>query len=146
MTVFSPAVPVREPTPQRRYPYIVVRILGCVFQREDIDIQVGEPAAHVGFRSSFVRHPQPFLDDGSISPGCRELLVAAVIAAVQRTGFRMCLVWRKDSCTFCEKDGSAVESDDPPSGGFGNGGVGGIELPIDVQFEQRVELGKEKPG
>jgi hypothetical protein len=142
MTTYSPAVPVREPPSRRRFPYIVVRLMGSVFQREDIDIQVGEPVAHVGFRNSFVRHPLPYLDDGEISPACRALLVAAVIATVRRTGFRMCLVWRKDACTYCEKDGTADESDDPPSGGFGSGGVGGMESPFDVQFEQRLPMEK----
>ena len=117
-------------TPQPvRYPHLVVRIYSAVYQREELQVLTGaEPCARIGFRTSFVRHPQPFLPDGSIGPDCRELLVHAVQGAVRRTGFRMCLVWSADRCTFVEKD-EIRDSDEPPSGG--------LDLPFKIQFEVR---------
>ena len=102
------------------YPYLVVRLASAVYQRELIVVRSGEPRAHIGFRDSFVHHPTPFAEDFAISPGCKDVLVAAVFDAVRRLGFRMCIVWRPDNCTFVERDGTARESMEPPSGGFGS--------------------------
>lgn len=118
------------------YPHLVVRIFSAVYQRESIAIHRGTPDVHIGFRSSYVRYPEPFTEDGDISPGCKDLLVSGVIAEVRRSGFRMCLVWSPSACTYCEKSGSAKDSQILPSGGLGSGGIGGRPLPIDVQFDQ----------
>jgi len=107
------------------HPHLVVRIYSAVYQREDIAIESGQPEVHVGFRSTFVRHPAPFTEDGDISQGCKDLLVAGVIRAVRRTGHRMSLVWAPNTCTYCEKDGSTKDLKTLPSGGLGSGGVAG---------------------
>jgi len=121
-----------------RYPYLVVRLMSAVFQREDITLHPGSPSVHIGHRDTFVHHPQPFDADGAVSADCRALLIAGTLEAVQRTRFRMCLVWAADSCTFVEFDGSVKHSDDPPSGGLGTGGVGGKALPGDIEFDRRA--------
>lgn len=125
------------PRSPRHYPYLVVRFMNAVYQREEIAIHKGPANMRVGFRDSFVHHPEPFDSDGSISPDCKRLMVAGTLEAIRRTGFRMCLVWTAHSCTFVEKDGSANDSDGPPSGGFGSGGVGGIPLPRNLELEVR---------
>ena len=136
---YSPVEPAAVPR-QSRFPYIVVRLMAAIYQREEIDIQVGEPGVAIGYRSSYVRHPAPYTESGEISPGCRELLVHAVLAAVQKGRFRMCLVWARNSCTFCERDGVTLDSNDPPSGGFGSGGVNSTPLPMDIRYQQRRTL------
>lgn len=100
------------------FPYLVVRIYACVYQAEPIEVRQGRPAASVGFKTSYVSHPEPYAGDGTLSEGCRAIFIASVLGAVKRTGFRMCPVWGPKSCSFCEKDGSVNHSDDPPSGGI----------------------------
>ena len=129
--------PEPRPATLRRFPYIVVHLMPTVYQREEIALRIGPPEARIGHRNSFIQHPSPYARNGAIGPECRQLLVAATLEAVQRTRFRMCVVWAPDDCTFVERDGSTKESDDPPSGGFGTGGVGGQPLPSDIQFDRR---------
>ena len=112
----------------------MVRLIAGVYQREEIDIRVGEPEVRIGYRQSYVCHPEPYSETGAISPGCRELLVQAVLTAVQKRRLRMCLVWARDACTFCERDGVTVDSKEPPSGG-----VGGTPLPVEIQFDRDQE-------
>lgn len=100
------------------YPYIIVRIYASVFQREPVAVRWGPPAAHVGYRKSFVQHPRPRGPNG-LTPEARWLLIRATLEAVKRTGFRMCVVWGPESCSYCERDGSVNHSSDPPSGGIG---------------------------
>jgi len=137
---FSPVEPAAVPR-QSRFPYIVVRLMSAIYQREDLTIEEGEPCVFIGHRCSYVRHPAPFTDTGEISPGCRELLVQGVLGAVQRGRFRMCLVWARNSCTFCERDGVTRDSNEPPSGGFGSGGVKGTPLPMTFEFDRDPEAG-----
>lgn len=129
-----------NPEPARpmkgRYPYLVVQVMHAMYQREEITIHQGEARAHIGFRDTFVHHPNPFNTDGAINSTCKAVLIDATIEAVRRTGFRMCLVWSAGHCTFVERDGSTRETADPPSGGLGTGGVGGTPLPSDIEFDQ----------
>ena len=139
----SPSLAVRGPATQvkasrkGRFPYIVVRLMGGVYQREEIAVHVGAPRMHVGPRSSYVFHPEPFTEAGEISCGCRELLVKGVLSAVHQYRFRMCLVWSLDACTYCRDDGTWLDSYSPPSGGIGSGGIDGMPLPFGVAFDQR---------
>jgi len=130
-----------EPTSRdsaRAFPYLVVRMMAGIYQREDFAIHVGTERIHIGHRDSFVHHPRPFADDGSVTPECRKAMIAAVLAAVRKFRFRMCLVWARDACTFVEPDGSTLAGTEPPWGGFGTGGVGGTPLPSDIEFDRRV--------
>ena len=118
------------------YPYLVVHLMSAMYQREKISVRSGAPKAHIGHRDCYVHHASPFAEDGSMSQGCKEVLVAAVLESVRRTRFRMCLVWGADSCTFLERDGSFRVGSEPPSGGLGTGGVDGIPLPADIAFDE----------
>lgn len=119
------------------YPHLVVRIYSGVYQREEIDIHAGPADARIGYRSSYLHHPHPFTEAGGLNPDCRDLLVAATIEAVRRTGFRMCLVWGPEDCTYCEKDGRAIDSGSPPSGGLGTAGARPLPGGIEVRFDRR---------
>jgi hypothetical protein len=136
-TMISPWNPEPASPIKRRYPYLVIRLMGGVYQREEITLQQGAPRVHIGHRDTYVHHPEPFAAEGAVTAGCKDLLISGVLEAVRRTRFRMCLVWSPNQCTFVERDGSVNESDDPPSGGFGTGGVGGLPLPSDIEFGQR---------
>lgn len=105
----------------RSYPFLVVRLMSAVYQREHVTICQGPPIAHVGYHDTFVHHPFPYAADGSISRDCMRLMAEATLEAVQRTKFRMCLVWSKTHCTYVERDGTIRESHEPPSGGLGMG-------------------------
>lgn len=121
----------------KRYPFVVVRLMSAVYQREDIAVHKGDPKSRIGFRDSFVHHPTPFAEDGAVSQGCKDLLVGATLEAVRRTGHRMCLVWTANDCTFVERDGAVNPRSEPPSGGLGSGGAGGAPLSLKVEFDQR---------
>ena len=111
-------IPRPAEAPPEIYPYLVVRIYSAVYQRERIEIIQGEAAVEIRAKGTFVRHPQPFNSQGELSDGCRRLLLDGVLEAVQRTHFRMCVVWNSSSCSFVERDGIITESSDPPSGGI----------------------------
>ena len=125
-----------------RYPYLVVRLMAAIYQREEIAVHAGAAKSQIGFRDSFVHHPNPFGEDGAASQGCKELLLAATLEAVRRTGHRMCLVWAANDRTFVERDGSINPGSEPPSGGLGTGGVGGTPLSLDIEFDQWQSSGQ----
>ncbi|MBA3033570.1 MAG: hypothetical protein KKF85_06125 [Gammaproteobacteria bacterium] len=124
----DPAEPLDNP--KGSYPHLVVRIMSAVYQRESIEVREGEPSVHVGHRNAYVQHPVPFTADGSISEGCRKLLLGGVLKAVIRTGHRMCVVWQLGVCSYVECDGRIDKSRDAPSGG--------VSLPTKIEFDKRV--------
>lgn len=101
-----------------RFPYLVVRIMTSVFQYETIAIGEGEPEVRIGCRCTLLRHPEPYAVDGGIGSEARALLIRGVKECVQNTGFRMCIVWGEQSCSYVEKGGEVIESTERPSGGF----------------------------
>jgi len=123
-----PAEPIDSP--KGSYPYLVIRFMAAVYQRENLQVRIGVPEFHIGYRSSFVQYPAPYAEDGSISPACRAFLLDGVLDAVRRLKFRMCVVWKKGTCTFVERDGQIKDSDDPPSGG--------VPLPKTIDYNTRV--------
>jgi len=98
------------------YPHLVVRIFAAVYQRERIRVQVGPEAVEIIAGRCLVQHPAPLLPDGTMSPACRELLIAGVQSAVRQRHLRMCIVWAPTSCTYVEPD-STSDTAPPPSGG-----------------------------
>lgn len=101
-----------------RFPYLVIRIMTSVFQYETIAIGEGEPEVRIGCRRTLLRHPEPYAADGGIGSEARALLIQGVKESVQKTGFRMCIVWGEQSCSYVEKGGEVIESTERPSGGF----------------------------
>jgi hypothetical protein len=125
-----PAEPLDNP--KGRFPHIVIRFMAAVYQRESIDVRIGEPAVHIGHRASFVQHPAPYAADDSIGAECRALLLNGVLESVRRTRHRMCVVWKRGACTFVEPDGTFNDSEEAPSGG--------VPLPASIEFEKRIPL------
>jgi len=122
-----------------RFPYLVVRIMGAVFQYETIAVGEGKPEVSVGCRRTRVLHPRPFEEDGTISGACRELLIRGVKETVEKTGFRMCIVWGEHSCSYVEKGGEIIESTEKPSGGFSL-------VPDPTAFRSRQVPGRKEGG
>lgn len=123
----QPAGPVPD-NGMGRYPFIVVRLAGGVYQAEKVEVRRGALAVKVGHRKSFLCHPAPLRPDHQLCDEAKTLLLNEVLVAVRRTGFRMCVVWGPAWCTFVEPDGALNNSFDPPSGGF--------PLPAPLQFDQ----------
>ena len=123
-----PAEPIDNPNGS--YPNIVIRFLSAVYQRENLEVRVGDPQLHIGHCASFVQHPSPYTEDGSISPACRAFLLDGVLSAVRRLRFRMCVVWKKGACTYVERDGQFNDSAEIPSGG--------IALPKTIEYDRRI--------
>lgn len=125
--------------PSHEEPYLVVRIMATVYQREPLTVVIGtQPYAKIGHGCCLVVHPRAWDDRGLLTSECRSFLVAAVLKAVTTTGFRMCLVWSASSCTFVELDGSTKDSSEPPSGGF--------PIPFKIAFDERVPLNPGRGG
>lgn len=127
MRTIIPSEPVDE---SNKYPYLVVRIMPAVYQRERIDVRIGEPSVAISPNRTYVQHPEPITDDGSMSVGCRTLLLNAIKEAVNRTKFRMSVIWGEGDVSYVEHDGSIKASTVIPSGG--------IQLPNKLAFDQRV--------
>ena len=71
----------------------------------------------------------------AIPPAARQVLLDAVAEAVQRTRFRMCVVWAPGESSYVERDGSIDESTTPPSGG--------VALPAPIAFDRRERITTE---
>ena len=126
----TPSEPLAGPVTQ--YPFLVVRIFSAFYQREQIEIRQGDPAVKIGAGKCYVQHPEPRLLNNDISDGCRTLLLAGVATAVNTTGFRMCIKWGEDTCSYVEHDGVINESSKSPSGG--------IAMPYKLAIDQPIEL------
>lgn len=75
---------------KREFPYLAARLMATVYQREDFDFRIGEPAAEIHARRSIVPHPRPFNAIRSLSEECWTLLATTVSRPV-RAGE----IWRK---------------------------------------------------
>lgn len=129
-----PSEPVNE---VGKYPYLIIRLMATVYQRHQIAVYRGEPAVKMGHGNNFVQHPEPITADGVITPGCRTLILNAVLEAVTRTKFRMAVIWGEEEASYVEPDGSINESTEPPSGG--------VPLPKKIAYDKReiIELPKD---
>jgi hypothetical protein len=125
-------------TPPMKYPFLVVRFMPAVYQREQIDIRQGEAAVHISPGSCFLRHPDPFDGEGAIRESCRALLLEGVMAAVLRTQLRMCVVWAADKASYVERDRTIKVLNSIPSGGF--------MLPSKIAFDAPEKVVYDKDG
>ena len=100
------------------FPYLVVRIMAAVYQREAIAVHSGPAEGQVKHRGSFLSHPGVSEDGRTINNAARTYFETVVLEVVQRTGYRMCIVWAKDDCSFVERDGSIDRNLEAPSGGI----------------------------
>jgi hypothetical protein len=101
------------------YPRLVIRIYSAVYSRVPIDLKCAQPAeAKIASSRATLCHPGIDPKTGTLDPAARQFLADAVLTAVRRTGFRMCLVFGEQDALFIEKDGSMSPSNEPPSGGL----------------------------
>jgi hypothetical protein len=101
------------------YPRLVIRIYSAIYSRVPIDLKCAQPAeAKIASSRASLCHPGVDPETSALDPDARKFLADAVLTAVRRTGFRMCLVFGAQDALFIEKDGSMNPSNDPPSGGL----------------------------
>ena len=88
-----------------KYPHIIVRTHACNYQREALQLELGEPHVHIGHRTSSLTHPGVDSVTRGLSQDARAFLTDGVLRAVRRLGFRTCIVWGPGDCTYAEADG-----------------------------------------
>jgi hypothetical protein len=103
----------------KKFPYVVVRIMDSVFNEIPVIFHKGEPdlsilsgkAMHV-FNSSYVKG-EPLTKEVK-----KQVLDAAEKFRERVTNFRFCVVFSKKECVYYQLDGSKKNSKCPPSGGL----------------------------
>jgi hypothetical protein len=103
-----------------RYPYVAVRYMATVyghFPVRFVDPQDSRVDADEATEAFVVACPLPFVD-GRLTAQAREALLDVVQQASKRSRHRLCVVFSESDCVYCEPDGSAKTSSDPPSGGI----------------------------
>lgn len=109
------------------YPYVVVRYMATVYGRFPVrftDPQETEGDSTADRNAFVVACALPFVDD-RLTAQAREFCISVVQLAVRQSRYRMCVVFGKSDCVYCEPDGSSKESVEPPSGG-----IKGIRFPL----------------
>jgi hypothetical protein len=97
---------------RREHPFLVIRggVPG-VYGRNQVEILQVEPETPpTPGVFTLVYAGQSTDEAGRLTPGCRAALVAAVKRRVERTGFRICIVFGDRDAVYVEPDGSAVHS------------------------------------
>ena len=101
------------------YPYVVVRYMATVYGH--FPVRFVDPQAlptNVDQDNAFViACPLPFVD-GQLTAQAREAVLKAAQQACRTSRHRMCAVFGESDCVYCEPDGSANTSIEPPSGGI----------------------------
>ena len=101
------------------YPYVVVRYMATVyghFPVRFVDPQEVPPDLAQYTNAFVITCPVPFVD-GQLTVQARQALLDAVQQACQKSCHRMCAVFSESDCVYCEPDGPATTSSEPPSGG-----------------------------
>ena len=112
------------------FPYLLVGLQPRSSQKERIQVLQGAPAARVGYKSTFIRHPQPREPSGCLTAASRTLLVAAVKEAVRRVDLPICIVLGSALSTIVRRgEGTPQHSLQVPAGG--------TSLPAPVIFDFR---------
>ncbi len=107
------------------YPHRITQFASRLFQRTCIEVRIGPPEVDINnpTHGDYVQHPAPFDADGSLSMGCRRLLMECVRETVKHCRLRMCMVWTSASCSYVETDGTICET------------AAGVASPARIAFE-----------
>lgn len=93
---------------------VVVRCIPAIFSTHMIDIDVGEPEAHIGISRSRCRHPDPWHSEEP-SPACRDLIVAAAQRTVSDDGHIRWIVWPGGDVTAFTRSGATARQSWSPA-------------------------------
>lgn len=99
-------------TMETQYPYLVVRLMPAIYSRRSILFE----ADACSDKDLVIPDNHPYGKSGKLTKKARDEIISATLQAVKRTGFRMCAVFSKYSCVYCEPDGSTEKSNDCPDG------------------------------
>lgn len=97
---------------ESEYPYIIVRLMPAIYSRRSILFE----ADACSDKDLVIPDNQPYDKSGKLTKEARDEVISATLQAVKRTGFRMCAVFGKNDCVYCEPDGSTEKSGDCPNG------------------------------
>ncbi len=100
---------------ERKYPYILIRCFPTVYRQIPVDFVPSDDLLK-GKRID-IAVPHPYIS-GELSDIARELVIEVTLLVVQKDKLRACAIFRENDCVFCELDGSAKPSNEPPSGGI----------------------------
>lgn len=110
---------------EKEYPYVMVRYAAATYGRHQVrfveDYRQSVPDQD---RVFVVFCPKPF-SEGRLTPDAGRALIEMVQEASRSSLFRMCAVLGENSCVYCEPDGKAKGSFEPPSGG-----IPGMKFPV----------------
>ena len=98
------------PSPDEFVPRCVIRYMSALYGRVPYVFR-DEPEASC---TIFVDMERP---TGPLDASMRQKFIDATLQTVCRSGFRMCVVFGPEDAVFCERDGTTVASNEPPSGG-----------------------------
>lgn len=100
------------------FPYVVIRLIATVYQRETLTVDQGPARAVIKRRGSRLSHPGISDDGRTITQAAKSYFEAALVRQVRRTNHRVCVVWGPDECTYVEPNGDTERKSEPPVGGF----------------------------
>lgn len=113
-----------------QYPYVVVRYMAAVYGQFPVrfaEPQEVDPDPKERREAFVIAWPMPFVD-GHLTAQARQALIDAVQQASRQSRHQMCAVFGELDCVYCEPDGTAKPSDEPPAGG-----IRCLQFPISLQ-------------
>jgi hypothetical protein len=99
-----------------KFPYVVIRWMAAVYGKKDVQF-VSKSADWLKDKSIVVVDPAPF-EAGLLTKRARMRLIDEVMLLSLESGHRMCIVFGKDDCHYCQPDGVDYTSKVTPSGGL----------------------------
>lgn len=107
---------------ETEYPHIIVRLMPAMYSRcpiifKDKAEEGEEPYKIRGSdKPMIILNSCPYTKTGRINKKARAEIISATLSEVKRIGFRMCVVFSKSGCVYCEPDGSTEKSSESPNG------------------------------
>lgn len=105
---------------EKRYPHVVIRWMATVYQPFPV---IFSPTGTPSRTDAFVvcMDTESFDQNGVLTLAARNALVETTKTESQTKKRRMCIVFGKEDCVYCEPDGKAEASNSCPSGGISLG-------------------------
>lgn len=100
-----------------RYPYVVIRFMAAVYGHPKVILRA-RPGRRVRNAEAYLIEGQVFVKQGILTAQGRAHLIAEVLGDVQKTGFRIGVVFSETDSAYCECDGTATPMREAPSGGI----------------------------
>jgi hypothetical protein len=99
------------------YPYLIVRLFAAFYVRRRFR-ETNSREVDSTFSDPYVELPKRAPSELPGGPGDRARIVRTALQYSKRTKLRCCVVFAADDAVYVEPDGTASESQEPPSGGL----------------------------